>query len=181
MTEAAKFFNDFGDLLLQKVEMNFIAQIISFNSGEYRATIRPLLFTNNESGNGQVVNVPDIYNVPVERVRGIKHQYKKGDLVTVKLFASSIQQPLDGTRANMRENRFQFSNCVISGAVKLKDPEPDLIEIDDESVKVSGTLAVTGDIVLNGQSLKDFLTLEYPMHVHTGVTPGSGSSGPVGP
>ena len=63
MTEAAKFFNDFGDLLLQKVEMNFIAQIISFNSGEYRATIRPMLFTNNESGNGQVVNVPDIYNV----------------------------------------------------------------------------------------------------------------------
>jgi len=150
MTEAAKFFADYGDLLLQKVEMNFIAQIVSFSASKYTATIRPMLFAKNEAGNGQVLNVPDVNNVPVERVTGIKHKYKKGDLVTVKAFASAIQQPLDGSRANMKDGRFQLSSCVVAGAVKIKIPEVAYITLDGASVDISGPLDVTGPTSITG-------------------------------
>lgn len=171
--DAMKFFDKFGAKLLERVEMNFIAEIKSFNASAYTANILPLLFANNESGNGQRVQASVLNNVPVERLPGIKHKYKTGDLVTVKCFASSIQQPLKGSPANLQKSRFQFTSCVVSGAVKLKTPETSFLTLDGDEATFSGTLRINGQLYVNGKL--------FELHTHTGVVPGGGTTGPVGP
>ncbi len=191
--EIAKFFQDFGERLLERVEMNFRASVVSFDEDAFTAVIRPLLFTNDESGNGKIVAVPDLKDVPVERTPGIKHRFLPGDLVTVKCFASAVL-PLE-SKANMRLSRFQLSSVVVSGAVKLKTNEENYLWFDDTAANISGTLKVTTDVVLNGRSLAaHFIAYDslvatynlffaaYGLHTHPipGVTPGPGStvSGP---
>jgi hypothetical protein len=180
------FLQEFGELLLQKVEMAFPATIMEYNKNKETATIRPMLFSKNGPDASDIVDMPDIKDVPVERPFGIKPNYKKGDLVRVSLYASSIKQAFQNTRANQLADRFSFSYCSVSCGLKYSIVEGHYIWFDDTAANVSGLLKVSNDVVVNGVSFNqlkadfDALKASYDPHEHpagTLVAPSGG--GPV--
>lgn len=191
---------------LGRVEMSFTAKIVTFDKAKMRATIRPQLFCYSQESlaeEKQVVNTPDLYDVPVEMIYAgdecyIRPEYKKGDLVTVSCYASPIDEVVVGkARANSKQNRFSFSSATVrSGVIQKDQTVPDswaskaglligrgsnYIWFDGSSVRVQGDLIVSGDVeAANVTATGDVVagTVSLKLHTHSGVTPGSGASGP---
>jgi len=164
---------------LERVEMSFVAEILTFDKTTMRATIRPRLFAevkDAQSGKREKQDIPDIQDVPVEMIYAggyyIRPVYATGDLVHVSCYASATKPAIDGnTRANAKLLRFQLSNCSVTGGLVPKGTtapagwsEAGLvigkggkyIALSDAGVKivgnvnVQGNVAVTGDVSVTG-------------------------------
>jgi len=206
MNFLADTLNAWLDDRMGQIEMSFLAKIVTFDKEKMQATIRPQLYAyvqDNVAEAKTVMNTPDINNVPVEMIFAgdgcfIRPEYKKNDLVSVSCYASPIDEVTVGlARANSKQNRFSFSSCTVRfGVLKKGQTVPaafasksglligrgaNYIWFDGSSVRVQGDFQVDGDITADNVSATGDVvagTVSLKLHVHTGVTPGGGSSGP---
>jgi hypothetical protein len=176
MAQFEEFIRDLIEASLEKIEMSFPAEIISFDKINMEATIRPLLFTKTRVNADKVVTrpLPDMKTVPVEFIHCgtayIRPDYKKGDLVSVRCYGSSVSQPREGQRSNTGLNRFQLSYCSVSSGLPPKNftapaafSKPGLvigdgaisIAFDSTAVLVDGDLEVDGNISVTGNVIVD--------------------------
>jgi hypothetical protein len=158
---------------LERVEMSFVAEILTFDKATMRATIRPRLFAeikDAQSGKAEKQDIPDIQDVPVEMIFAggyyIRPVYATGDLVHVSCYASATKPAIDGnTRSNAKLLRFQLSNCTVTGGLVPKGTsapagwsEPGLvigkggkyIALTDTGAKIVGSINVQGDVTITG-------------------------------
>lgn len=194
-----KFLVELIDRKLEKVELAFIAKIITFDKKNMTATIRPQLkATTEETGLKLDSNTIDIQDVSCEFIFAgaayIRPEYKKNDLVKVSCYASSIQQPIESDkRTDMLFNRFQLSYCTVTSGIKPDkllppasfDAESGLliglgtkfIVFESTKIRVEGDLEVNGNINASGSinATGDIIAgptgtrVKLLTHVHPGI------------
>lgn len=190
MSDFTEFLTDLINRELEKVEIGFIAKIVTFDNEKMRATIKPMLQMKQPGGDDQFA--PDIQGVPVELIYAgtgyVRPDYQKNDYVRCIAVASPITPPLDfDIRTNILTNRFSLSNCTVVQGVPPKSFSPPatfsksgllvgagetVIQIDGDDVNIEGNVRITGGLEING--------IDYETHTHTSAAPGSPTSPPTG-
>lgn len=194
MSSYNEFLEDLIDKKLTRVEIGFVAQILSFNPSNLRATIRPLLEYKDAFND---IQIPDIENVPCELLYSggyyIRPFYQSGDLVTVSAYASDVKKAVDSSlRVNALNERFSLSNCTVrngiapktisetgfsrsglvigKGAILINITDTNIIIESDVSLTgnldIDGDLTVTGDIIADGDVKAGTPPISLRHHTH---------------
>lgn len=170
------FLYDLINKELEKVEMGFVAKIITFDKVEMRAEIKPMLRAKIEedgADNPKLIDAPNLTNVVVQMLFAggvyIRPHYKVNDLVWVTCAASSPSQPIDSDiRTDTLKDRFALNYCsVIAGIIPRQFTPPtswgllnglligtgddNFIQIEEGSnIKIKGDLDIDGDVNVLG-------------------------------
>lgn len=180
------------------------ARVISYNDASNRAVIQPIVMIGTTSG--QKVSRGRLQNIPVFRYGGggffMRFPIKPGDFGWLKANDRDISLILQSNggedwpntkRAHSFSDAMFFPDTVrewiisggnsdafvlqsMDGAVCLSLHNNKIMMRGD--VEVLGDFSVTGSVEFNGPSLTHNGKDVGDTHVHSGVEPGSGQSGP---
>src|SRR4030042_2650698 len=123
------FIKDLIRESLKRIEISFVAKIVSFDKAKMRATITPQLQITNTDGSGKVLPpsfYPNFNNIPVQLIYAngffIRPDYAVNDLVNCVVPASSTKLAVDDKiKPNQNQKGFDLTNCYITGAVLPTD------------------------------------------------------------
>jgi len=164
--EFDQFLNELVHRGMEAIEVGFIASVQSFDSLKMRGVIRPLIKKENYF---ESIDIADIENVPAEFFYAggyfVRPEYKKGDLVAVTAYASTVLPAIDsGVRVNVLNERFSLSNCTIRNGVAPKTVSESsfsksgmvmgkgtkILYMDNNGFKVDGDLYIDGKLTVTG-------------------------------
>lgn len=173
------------------------AQVIAFDRGSNRATVRPIIQMVTTSG--ERVSRAQVASVPVLQLGGggfvLNFPVKPGDIGYIKANDRDVSLFLQGmaeTQPNTkRMHSFEdgvFIPAVLAGfSIAGEDADHPVLQTLDGSVrialwpdkvKITGNLEVEGTITSTGNIVGNSISLNA--HHHTGVQPGgSNTGGPV--
>ena len=183
-SEFSKAIQDLINHEIQKIEISFVAEIVTFNKATMRAEIKPLLRARTEEDgkdNPKFIDVTNIDDVPVEFLFAggffIRPDYKSGDIVRCVCAASSLDQPINNSqRSDMLENRFQLNYCTVTGAVVPEVFTPPaswaakdglligkgdavFMQVTDTGFEIEGDFAVSGSLEVDSLNVVDDLII----------------------
>lgn len=184
---------------LSKVRTNVPVKIIAVHGGGAAAAptvdVQPLIKQTDGQGNSTDHGI--IYGIPVSRSQGggstIINDPKVGDIGHMSISdrdTSALKANQGSTSTPGSQRMHDMSDGIYTGAilnpanptqavqftdtgVKIFGAGGGIMEINGADVYITGTLHVTGDVIAGTVSLQH--------HVHSGVTPGGGDSGPPVP
>ncbi len=177
------------------------ARVVSYDRAKNRAQVLPLV--RLVTTEGQVVGRAEVASVPVLQMGGggyvLHFPIKPGDLGWIKandrdisLFMQSFAESSPNTR---RKHSFEdglfIPNILTGHVIAAEDQDHAVLQSLDGSVRIAlwpgqvkitapklvvvGDVEVTGKIVSGGDMIGGGISLDT--HRHTGVQPGSGSTG----
>lgn len=190
MSDFTTFIEEFINKQLEKIEISFVAEIVTFNKETMTATIKP--FLKAVSDNEEILTA-DQQNIPVEFIYAggayIRPDYQNGDLVRVICAASSLEPGLDRARVNTLRNRFNLNYCSVVQGIAPKNFTPpgsfsekdglligkgsNFLQFTDSGVIVEGDLIVSGEVTAKYNSTN--VSLSTHIHSSSGAPPTPGS------
>ena len=207
MSDFTDYLTDLIENKLEKVQLSFIAEIVTFNKETMRAEVKPLLKTTTtaDPDTPEVSQTPNIRDVPVQLIfasnQFIRPDYSNGDKVHCILSATDIEKPVnDGLRAETLSDRFSLSYCtVISGVTPesmnppsswssedglLIGSENDYIKFDNGiTIEAGSDLQINGNVIIDGTvTADDFIPtvgVSYLVHVHLAIGVGLPTGPPI--
>lgn len=181
-----------------KVRTNVAVKIIAVNGGGHAAAptvdVQPLV--NQTDGIGDKTDHGIIYGVPVQRSQGggnaIINDPQVGDVGFMSIADRDISalKGNEGEQSNPGSNRrFSMADGVYTGAILNPAVPTQSVQFTGTGVKIFGAgggvmeivganIFFTGDLTVSGDVFAGGGSVSLLNHIHSGVVPGGGNSGP---